>query len=493
MHRRHTRLAAAFAAATLALGTAAVAATTQTAGAQTARAAQVDPSSPVGLWAPARLTAYSYEGQVYTDLGLKLIAGDKPFEVWSHRASYDQPITSEWRVGNGAMTALPDGTLDSFAGLPDFLDVTVTRVKTGAVSAHLTTTTCLNGWSQRVHPDAPPSSPYPGGCPWNAYTVGSVMGVQAGHAVPAIADYSTNLVLKPGKYDVVATIADEYVDLFGIAPADTTATTRMTVKRESFERPATPRASDVLTPAAHEPKRSSAGHRAPGDPMPDLQSLPAWDIQLNRKGTAIRFAATVWNAGDSPLVIDGFRTEEDEDTLTTYQYFFDTDGNQTGHQEVGVMNWHAQNHNHWHFEDFAQYRLLNEDMSEAVLSNKQSFCLANTDAVDYTVEGADWKPEGTDLSTACAGFDALSVREVLSSGSGDTYMQFRYGQAFPIDDVPNGTYYIAVEANPVLNLVESDYDNNNAYRKIVLKGKGEKRKVVVEKVGIIDEGMPPWM
>jgi len=185
--------------------------------------------------------------------------------------------------------------------------------------------------------------------------------------------------------------------------------------------------------------------------------------------------------------VDGFRNEAHPDHMDAYQYFYDTDGNETGHQEVGEMHWHAQNHNHWHFEDFARYRLLNADKTLAVRSTKQSFCLANTDAVDYTLPGSDWRPENTDLSTACGGEDALSVRQVLSAGSGDTYMQYRAGQAFRIGNLPNGVYWIAVEANPAANLAELDESNNDSLRRIRLLGSGKNRKVAIAKVGIINE------
>ena len=147
------------------------------------------------------------------------------------------------------------------------------------------------------------------------------------------------------------------------------------------------------------------------------------------------------------MVVDGFR-RPGEDVMDAYQYFFDADGNQTGYEQVGEMDWHAANHQHWHFDDFARYRLLKADKTNAVRSTKESFCLANTDAVDYTVPGADWRPENTDLSSACGGRDALSLREVLSSGSGDTYAQYRAGQSFNLEGLPNGRYYVAVEANP---------------------------------------------
>jgi hypothetical protein len=232
------------------------------------------------------------------------------------------------------------------------------------------------------------------------------------------------------------------------------------------------------------------------DGAPDLRSLPAFDISINEKGTAIRFAANVWNGGEGPMVVDGFRTAGG-DHMDAYQYFFDGDGNQTGYQPVGEFHFHEGNHQHWHFGDFARYRLLNEDLSLAVRSTKASFCLANTDAVDYTVPNADWQPGNTDLSSDCGGAGALSIRQVLSNGSGDTYHQYRTGQAFRIGNLPDGDYYISIEANPDdkrdgRNLVEGDYTNNDSVRKITIgtNKRTGKRWVKAEQVGLVVEKMP---
>jgi hypothetical protein len=86
---------------------------------------------------------------------------------------------------------------------------------------------------------------------------------------------------------------------------------------------------------------------------------------------------------------------------------------------------------------------------------------------------------------------------VLSNGSGDTYHQYRTGQAFRIGDLPDGDYYISIEANPDdkrdgRNLVEGDYTNNDSLRKITIgtnKRTGE-RWVKAEQVGIVIEKMP---
>jgi hypothetical protein len=186
-------------------------------------------------------------------------------------------------------------------------------------------------------------------------------------------------------------------------------------------------------------------------------------------------------------VVDGFR-RDGEDEMDAYQYFFDADGTQTGYQNVGHMHWDPKpSHQHWHFEDFARYSLLDKNEVEAVRSKKEAFCLANTDAVDLTVPDAAWRPENTDLSTSCGDYSSLSIREVLASGWGDTYTQYRAGQSFDLRGLPNGTYYIAVVANPAGNLVEASTDNNVALRKIKISGKPDHRKVTVPQVGIIEE------
>lgn len=454
-------------------------------------AGAASPAEPsLELWGPARATAYAYGTDVYLEPMFRVVAGD-PVEVRAHRPGYDEPIRAEL-VAPGGTVPLPADAMSDFSGLTDFLTVTVVKVSTGREMTSWTQDACLNGDSQRTRPDAPASSPYPYGCPSNPYTVGSVMGVQAGHSAE-LASYGTQydgLQLRPGKYDLTATVRPELAALFHMTT--TSVTTRLTVARDSCTRclrsvQGTAATEDVSPPAHVHAPRGAVGGITDG-PRPDLEALPPWQLALNRKGTVLRFAATVWNGGPSPMVVEGFRDATDEDTLDAYQYFFDQDGNQVGYQQVGHMHWHAGNHNHWHFEDFARYELLDADLNPVVPSTKNSFCLANTDAVDYTVPGADWKPGGTDLSSACGGRSALSVREALSSGSGDTYYQYRTGQAFRIKDLPDGVYHLRITANPDGNLLEERTDNNTAMRRLKLRtDKYGMRTLKVSKVGIIDE------
>jgi hypothetical protein len=451
------------------------------------------PTSPLSIQSPPRLVTQSWGGRVWTDFGVRLVAGPQPVEIWSTRPSYDQPITSTWRSPSGDVT-LPEDSMPDFSGLRSFATITVAD-RTGRVLRRFSAPACLNGYdSQRIHPDAPAESPYPHGCPGHPYTVGSVMGIQAGWSTSLLNEWGRATRLGPGRYDVTGTIRAGWAEVFGISPEDASTTTRLVVGRENARRP-TPAArpqGPAARPTAQEPRRSSAGGPAP-ESAPNLKSLPAFQIGLNGKRTQLRFGATVWNGGGGPLVVDGFRpasggVHDDHQHMIAYQYFFDAAGAQTGHQRIGEFGWHGANHQHWHFEDFAGYRLLDSQKKLAVRSRKASFCLANTDAVDYTIPNADWHPDNTDLGSDCGGRDAQSLRQVLSNGSGDTYHQFRAGQAFPIRKLEDGVYYIEVVANPNGIIVESDTTDNSSLRKVRIgTTRSGRRFVRVPRVGIVDE------
>lgn len=243
--------------------------------------------------------------------------------------------------------------------------------------------------------------------------------------------------------------------------------------------------------AAPEARRPTGRASVPDVPKPDLRSLPAYGITIGQTtGGApgkdyLAFSANVWNAGPAQLVVDGFRKPGNA-LMDAYQYFYDASGKQVGYTPTGTMEWDPRpGHEHWHFTDFASYRLLKADKKETVRSGKEAFCLANTDAVDYTVKNANWHPGNTDLSTACGQENSISVREVLDVGSGDTYTQDLPGQSFDITGLPNGTYYIQVLANPEKRLKETNLGNNSALRKVVLGGRPGARTVTVPKHDLV--------
>ncbi len=431
-----------------------------------------------------RVTAYKYGRYIYVDLGAYLVAGDDSFEAITTRApSYrTEPVT---RV-NG--TEVPG--MGGFGGLTDFLRLRVTD-RDGAEVHDATSRMCLNRSSVRTRPDAPATSGFPPGCQVNPFMLGEVQGVEAGWGVSVPPGRSLHGV-PLGRYDVTVAVTRQWRNIVGIDDADAVRTIRVRVVSgrdncgpwcRAEGRHGARTHDRELTPRAQEP----SGHDAvpAGDHLPDLRSLPAWGINLSRNGKYLRFAANVWNAGPSPLVVDGFR-RRGEALMDAYQYFYTADGTPAGSAQVGTMEWDDRDgHTHWHFTDFARYRLLDADLNAVVRSKKQAFCLVATDAIDLTLPGAEYRPWNTDLHSACGDFGALAVREALPVGSGDTYQQSRPGQAFRVDDVPNGKYVIEVTANPKANLEEPDTTNNTAYRRIRLSGSGADRKVTVYAKGLV--------
>lgn len=432
-----------------------------------------------------RVTAYKYGRWVYVDLGAYLVAGDDPFKAITTRApSYrTEPLT---RV-NG--TEVPAG-LGGFGGLTDFLRLRVTD-RDGAEVFDATSRMCLNRGSVRTRPDAPDTSNFPPGCRANPFILGEVQGVEAGWGVSVPPGRSLRGV-PLGRYDVTVAVTRQWRDIGGIDDADALRTIRVRVVDgrdncgawcRSESRHGDRTQDRELTPRAQEP--SGPGAVPAGEHLPDLRSLPAYGIGLSRNGEYLRFAANVWNAGPSPLIVDGFR-RRGEDLMDAYQYFYTADGTPAGSAQVGTMEWDDRDgHTHWHFTDFARYRLLDADLNAVVRSKKQAFCLAATDAIDLTLPGAEYRPWNTDLYSACGSFGALAVREALPVGSGDTYEQYRPGQAFRLAGLPNGRYFIEVTANPKGNLEEPDSTNNTAYRRIRLDGSGADRTVKVFAKGLV--------
>jgi hypothetical protein len=220
----------------------------------------------------------------------------------------------------------------------------------------------------------------------------------------------------------------------------------------------------------------------PRSALPDLVPLPAWSISVshprNQTHDYLDFAATVWIGGHGPLDVQGFRSDGSP-VMPAWQYFW-RHGHVIGRARAGTMGFDSQNgHNHWHFEQFARYTLLNAATSTAVTSHKQGFCIAPSDAVDLLLPHATWQPSELGLQGQCGSPTALWVDEQMPPGWGDTYIQEVAGQSFDITHVPNGTYYVQVTANPERVLHETTTRNNISLRKVILGGTPGHRTVKV--------------
>jgi hypothetical protein len=233
--------------------------------------------------------------------------------------------------------------------------------------------------------------------------------------------------------------------------------------------------------------------------LPNLRSAPSYEIHTSsiRSGAKqrdlLRFGVLTWNAGPGPLEVEAFR--ETGTLLHAYQVFY-RDDRRVERQARGTLVWHAApGHNHFHFTAFSRYRLTKPDGSVVREGGKHSWCIVDTDQVDATVPGAMVAPTVTpDATSGDCGMNpgALWARLSLSVGFGDFYGPDIAGQSFDITTVPNGTYQVSLEANPLRMIAESNYDDNASVRIVTLGGTRGARTVTARPVPTIDErGIAP--
>lgn len=421
-------------------------------------------------------------GPVSLELGVSVVARDAPFELRVRRETYDDPIRV-WQAfhGPGAvhLEELPADILEGWSGLDRFLRIDLFH--SGTFITRRVSDACPAGWqSERVDDSGPFDPVYPMGCGSNPLALGAVWGIDQGWGVAPL--LSNAIVRVPnGRYIAKVSISPRYQTLFGIAPEDAKVRIAVRIRTESgcdfcggLEAPTDTSARRRLTPASVTLDPDPAT-------VPDLVALPAYGIGTSheRDRDFLQFGADVWDRGPASLVVEGFRAV-DEDRMDAYQYFL-ADGAVVGRAPVGSFHFdHRDGHQHWHFLQFARYRLLDSSQA-AIRSRKQAFCLAPTDPIDLTVDGAIWRPDRIGFSQ-CGSATSIWIREVLPAGWGDTYYQWVPGQSFDITTLPNGSYWIEVRANPSGVLFDADPSNDVEVREVILGGAPGARTVSV----------PPW-
>ncbi|MGO9502967.1 MAG: lysyl oxidase family protein [Streptosporangiaceae bacterium] len=186
----------------------------------------------------------------------------------------------------------------------------------------------------------------------------------------------------------------------------------------------------------------------------------------------------MWIGGSSPLDVEGFRSHG-RPIMQAYRYFW-RNGHVIGRARAGTMGFDSQHgRNHWHFEQFAEYRLLTAGKKLAVRSRKVGFCIAPTHNVDMALPHATWQEFYTGFFGECGTPTAVWVREMLPVDWGNTYFQSVAGQSFDVTHLPNGTYYIEVIANPERVLHETTTRNDTSLRKVIISGTADHRTIRV--------------
>jgi hypothetical protein len=429
-----------------------------------------------------------FGGEVFVDPGIWVASLHATFRLNVQRASYSKPVTATQVIttpwGTTRRQRLPRWSLDQWNGLRHFVRLTV-RNHAGTVVASSKQTFCPDSFDpERTGPASTTRSRFPQQCGQfsDPFPLSQVWGIARGWAVDPAEDGGTFFKLALGTYQVTETVSPAYRRLFHISARNAKASVTMHVVKgtdccAASGRPHAPAAGAPLPSLPH--VRTLA--HAPKAALPDLVALPSWGLSTTntKKGTSyLDFGATVWVGGRSRLDVEGFR-KPGSPTMRAYQYFW-KGGHIVGRIRAGTMGFDSENgHDHWHFQQFARYQLLNARKKVAVRSRKVGFCIAPTDAVDLLLPHATWQPSFIGFGGQCGSQTALWVREEMPLGWGDTYIQSLAGQSFNLTGLPNGTYYVEIIANPEHVLHEVTRSNDISLRKVIISGTPGSRHVRV--------------
>lgn len=210
---------------------------------------------------------------------------------------------------------------------------------------------------------------------------------------------------------------------------------------------------------------SSSGALAATSLYPDLKTLKPTDLRFSTatiNGTThkvLRFSNTVWNAGEGRMELRAktVRTTSGKKTRV-YQRIYDNAGGYTS-KYVGDFVYHAS-HNHFHFENFANYELWTRADYDNWLASgraqgqaikrgtKTTFCLMDT----YRVQALPGSPASA-YYTQCG-----QTLQGISVGWGDTYGYYLSGQWIDLGTasyLSDGQYVLRSVADPSNRLYES--------------------------------------
>ena len=203
---------------------------------------------------------------------------------------------------------------------------------------------------------------------------------------------------------------------------------------------------------------------------PDLRTLPPSDLRFDTVSIdgvmqpVLRFSNTAWNAGQGPLDLIAKNDRQTKKSQVYQRIYSNTTASGPYDQRrVGDFVFHPA-HDHFHFEDFAEYQLWNAAAWDAWVAagrdnstentrvrgqgTKTTFCIMDTSRVNASLPGS---PASAAYSTCDRTHQGMSV------GWGDTYGYYLADQWVVLNSavLPDGDYVLRSIADPLNRLYES--------------------------------------
>ena len=195
---------------------------------------------------------------------------------------------------------------------------------------------------------------------------------------------------------------------------------------------------------------------------PNLQAMPATEVRIESSSghKLLRFTTTSWNSGNGPLELIAGAVDPDLSKQLVYQRIY-ADGGARQDFLAGSFVWHSA-HKHFHFEDYAEYRLRPVDGGSESYGAKVTFCVMDTDRVNTDLPGAPRRA----VYTTCG-----NKKQGISVGWGDTYGYRLQGQSIDITGVADGDYYLIMVIDPLNRIQETNENDNTSQIRIHISGK----------------------
>jgi hypothetical protein len=211
---------------------------------------------------------------------------------------------------------------------------------------------------------------------------------------------------------------------------------------------------------------------------PDIVPTPTSQVMIRLEGGHKRLYLSfeTENAGSGPLEVQPEQEDCDgngdttDDRTGVQDIYGDTDGSGAytpgvdtivRTEVVGCFEFDPD-HGHWHFDNYARYRLLTLNGRRLRAESKVGFCMLDSVSVDPGLPGYS----STHRYTGCPdlGLQGISV------GWADVYGVNIPGQFIPIGGIPNGTYCLLGRADPDNRILETDDANNVVRTRILIDG-----------------------